>query len=121
MFVSTLLIKSHKKEEKSNSDFKDKRKHATKVQEDNQSTSQYKTFKSKMEGLEDAIFESGAMKHVTQFTKMLKEIADYVQIKYSSNAVWMIRDVECPNFSYPAEPVGCLVTSEERKTMWKKD
>ena len=41
----------------------------------------YKAFKSKVEGLEDAVFESGSVEHAAQFTKTLEGIADYVQIK----------------------------------------
>ena len=44
-----------------------------------QKASIYKAFKSKVDGLEDAAFESGAKKHATQFTKMLEEIANYLQ------------------------------------------
>ena len=36
----------------------------------------YKAFKSKIDGLEDTVFESGAMKHAAQFTKTLEEIAN---------------------------------------------
>ena len=41
----------------------------------------YKAFKSKVYGLEVAVFESRAVKHVAQFTKTLKEIAKYFQKK----------------------------------------
>ena len=38
-----------------------------------------KPFKSNVEGLVEACFESGTVKHAAQFTKMLEEIANYVQ------------------------------------------
>ena len=36
-------------------------------------------------GLKDAVFESGSVKHVAQFTETLEKIADYVQIKYNND------------------------------------
>ena len=56
-----------------------------KKQKGKQKTHQFKIFKSKVECLEDAVFESGMVKHATQFTMTLKDIIDYIQIKYNSN------------------------------------
>ena len=36
---------------------------------------------------------------------MLEDIADFIQVKYISNVVRMIRDVERPTFTYPTRPI----------------
>ena len=54
----------------------------------------YKPFKCKVEDVEDAVFESGAVKHAVQFMNMLKEVANHVQKKYSSDVVKMMKVVE---------------------------
>ena len=54
------------------------KKFIMKSQVGKQKTIQYKPLKSKTEGLEDAVFESSAVKHAAQFSKMLEEIARYV-------------------------------------------
>ena len=59
---------------------------------------QYKSFKSKVGGLKDAVFKSGAVKHAAQFTKRLEEIA-YVQKNYCSDVAKMTKDVEHPQFN----------------------
>ena len=61
-----------------NEEVKEKNKFIAKGQEGKQKTT-HKTFKSKVEGLDDAVFESGAVKHAAQFTKTHKEIAKYVK------------------------------------------
>ena len=61
----------------------------------------YKVFESKLEGLKDAVFDSGDEKCAAHFTKILEDIVSYVQITYSSNVEWMIRDVEQPIFTNP--------------------
>ena len=63
----------------SNEDIKEKKKFITKSQDGKHKSSIYKPFKSKVEGLEDAVFKSGAVKHAAQLTKMLEQIANYVQ------------------------------------------
>ena len=75
-----------------------KKKIVAKGQYGKQKSSLYKPFKSKVEGLEGAVFESGAVKHAYQFTKALEEIANYVQKKYNSDVAKMIKDVERPTF-----------------------
>ena len=45
-----------------------------------------------------------------QFTKTVEEIADYVQLKYNSDIARMIRDVECPVFKFPQQPLAQIVT-----------
>ena len=77
----------------------------TKSQDERQKTVQYKPFKCKVEGLEDAVFESCAVKHAVQFTKMLEEIAQYVLKKSNSDVAKMIKDVERPKFELPLHPV----------------
>ena len=62
----------------SNEEVKGEKKSIARGRDGRQKTTQYKPFKSKVEGLEDAIFESGAVKHATQFTKTLEEIAKYI-------------------------------------------
>ena len=63
----------------SNEEVKEEKKFNMKRQDGKQKTKIYKSFKSKVDGLEDAVFESGAMKCVAQFTKTLEEITNYVQ------------------------------------------
>ena len=92
----------------------------------------YKVFKSRVEGLKDAVFESGTVKHAVQFTKTLQEIVDYIQIKYNSDVARMIRDVEHPVFKFPQQPIAQVITDsngnpiQERFNkmemyIWKKD
>ena len=38
----------------------------------------YKTFKSKVEGVEGAMFQRRAVKHAANFTKLLEETVKYV-------------------------------------------
>ena len=80
-------------------------KFVAKGQDGKQKSSLYKPFKSKVEGLEDAVFESGAVKHAAQFTKTLEEIANYMEKKYNSNVAKMIKVVERPIFEFPVRPV----------------
>ena len=97
-----------------------KRKHAANGQDGKWRTPQYKAFKKKIEGLNIAVFKSRAVKYAAQFTKTLENIIDYVQIKYNSDVARMIRDVKQPIFTYPMQPVGCLVISKKEKTTWEK-
>ena len=69
----------------SNDDIKEEKKPALKSRESKTKISMYKTFKKKVEGLEEVVFKSGAVKHAAQITKMLEEIAKYVQVKYNSD------------------------------------
>ena len=80
----------------------------------------YKTFKSKVEDLEEAVFKSRAVKHTAQFTKTLKEITKYVQKKYNSDMAKMIKDVECPKFDFPAHPVPKIVVNPDRTMTQEK-
>ena len=52
----------------SNKEVKEEKKINMKGWGDKQKTSIYKPFKSKIDGLEDAVFESRATKHAVQFT-----------------------------------------------------
>ena len=67
-----------------NNKTKKEKKFIAKGRDSKQKTNHYKAFKGKVESLEDAIFESGEVKHAIQFTKMLEEIATYAQKKYNS-------------------------------------
>ena len=58
-----------------NQEMKGEKKFNAKGRDGKRKTSVYKPFKSKVEGLEDAVFESGAVKHAAQF----EEIANYIQ------------------------------------------
>ena len=76
----------------------------------------------KQEGLEGDIFENGAVIHPTQFTKTLKELANYVQVKYSSNVARMIQNVERPVFKYPTRCIGSQEKVGEMAIfIWRKD
>ena len=68
----------------SNNDVEDEKNFIARNRGGKRKIIQYKQFKSKVEGLEEAVFESRAMKHATQFTKMLEEISKYVKKKYNS-------------------------------------
>ena len=81
-------------------DIKEEKKFVAKGQDGKQKSSLYKPFKSKVEGLEDAVFESGAVRHAAQFTKTLGEIANYVQKKHNSNFAKTIKDMERPTFKF---------------------
>ena len=54
-------------------------KQAMEDRDDKRKQPPYEAFKSKVKGLEDAVFESGSVEHAAQFVKTLEEIADYVQ------------------------------------------
>ena len=71
---------------------------------------QYKAFKSRVEGFKDAVFEIGLIKHAAQFTKTLKEIADYVRIKYNGNMARTIRDMKRSVFKFPQQPTAQIIT-----------
>ena len=58
---------------------KDKKKFNVKGQDGKRKNSVYKPFKSKVIGLEEAVFKSEAVKHAAQFMKTLEEIANYIQ------------------------------------------
>ena len=51
---------------------------------------------------------------------MLEDIADFIQVKYNSNVVRMIRDVERPTFTYPTRPTGRMITLRRITTMQEK-
>ena len=85
-----------------------------------------------MDGLEDAVFENGAVKHAAQFTKTLEEIANYVQKKHNSDVAKMIKDVERPVLEFPARPIPKTILNsdgtitlekvdEMDSYVWKKD
>ena len=84
----------------------------------------YKTFKSTVEGQEEAVFESGAVKHAAQFMTTLEKIAKSVQKKYNNDVAKMIEDVECPEFTFPECPIPQVVKNmmarrcRERLTRW---
>ena len=94
---------------KMNSELKEEKKLATKGWDDKKKWLMHKAFKSRVEGLKDAVFESGSLKHAAQFTKTLEEIIDYIQIKYNSD-VAMIRDMECPVFKFLQQSMAQIVT-----------
>ena len=75
------------------------------------------TFKSNVEGLKEAVFESGAVKHATQFTETLKEKAKYVQKKYNSDVAKMIKDVEHPLFKFLPK----VITNPDGTTTQEQD
>ena len=63
----------------SNDEVKEEKKFIAKGRDGKQKRTHYKPFKSKFEGLDDAVFESGAVKRAPQFTKTLNEIAKCVK------------------------------------------
>ena len=115
-----------------NEEIRQEKKVNMKSQHGKWKTSIYKALKSKVDSLEDAVFESGAVKHAAQFTKTLEEIANYVQKKYNSDVAKMIKDVERSVFEFPARPLlKTILNSDGRITqekvdemdiyVWKKD
>ena len=66
------------------------------------------------------MFESSAVKHAAQFTKMLEEIANSVQNKYNSDVVKMIKDVECPIFKFPVHPAPKITLNPDGITTQEK-
>ena len=76
----------------------------------------------KVKGLKDTVFESVSVKHAVQFT----------QITLNSDVARMIRDVECPVFKFPKQPLAQIITDPNGKLIqerfnememyiWKKD
>ena len=63
----------------SNEDVKEE-KFIAKNRDGKRKTIQYKPFKSEVEGLEDAVVESGAVKYAVQFTKTLEEMSMFKKI-----------------------------------------
>ena len=61
----------------SNKEIKEEKRFIAKGQEGRWKMMQDK-LSNKVEGLEDAVFESGAVKHAAQFMKTLEEISKYV-------------------------------------------
>ena len=59
-----------------NEEMKDEKKFNAKGRDGKHKKLVYKPFKRKVNGLEDAVFESGAIKHAVQFTKTLEEITN---------------------------------------------
>ena len=80
----------------------------------------YKTFKSKAEGLKEAVFKSRAVKHNAQFTKTVEEIEKYVQKKFNSDEVKMIKDMERPKIDFPTRPVPKIVVNPDGTMIKKK-
>ena len=60
------------------------------------------------------------MKHADQFIKTLKEITNYVQKKYSSDIMKIIKNVEHPIFNFPVHPVPRMVRNLDGITMQEK-
>ena len=113
-------------------DVKEEKKITVKGWEGKQKLTVYKPFKRKVECLESAVFKSGAVKHAAQFMKMLEEITNYIQKKYNSDVVKMIKDMEYPTFEFPVWSVPRIIlnpdgTSIQEKIdkmdiyVWKKD
>ena len=65
----------------------EEKKFSTKHWDGRQRIAQYKAFKSKLEGLEDAAFERGAVKHAAKFSMTFEDIADPNQVQqwYGTN------------------------------------
>ena len=74
-----------------------------------------KQHKSKISKIEDDVFEIGAVKHASQFSKSLQNVADYVQIKYNSDMAEAIRTMEEQVFIYPDKPTVTYVKDESGK------
>ena len=55
--------------------------------------------KSKISRIENDFFETVAIKHASQFMKSLKNISDYVQIKYNNDIAEAIRMMEAPDLT----------------------
>ena len=70
--------------------------------------------------MEEALFKSGAVKHATQLTMTLEEIAKCIQIKYNGDVARMIKDVECLEFYFPEHLVPQVVTRIEIILMQEK-
>ena len=63
-----------------------------------------KTHKCKISKIEDDIFEIGAVNHASQFSKLLLNVTDYLQIKYNDDvaeAIWLMEEQV---FNYPEKP-----------------
>ena len=79
----------------SNKEIKEEKKFTAKGGEGKQKMMQYKTFKSKVEGLEDAVFEIEAVKYpVYQDSWRNSKICPK---KYNSNVAKMVKHMEWPS------------------------
>ena len=91
----------------------------------------YKQFKGEVIGLEEYAYESRAVKHAAQFTKISEAIANYVQVNYNTEVANAIRKLARPKFEMPSKPEHKKIISEDGKVtfedydevdifMWKK-
>ena len=55
------------------------------------------------------------MKHASQFSKSLQNVADYVQIMYNSDVAEAIRTMEEQVFTYPEKPTIIYVKDKNGK------
>ena len=90
---------------------KEEKKTAAKSHKSKKKVLVYKTFESKVKGLEEVVLKSEAVKHAAQFMKMLEEIVKYVQVKYNSGIARMIKDEECLEFIIAECPVTWVETN----------
>ena len=74
-----------------------------------------KPHKSKISKIVNDVFEIGAVKHASQFTKSLKNIADYAQIKYNNDVAEAIRIMEQLYLTYPEMPQPIIKKDETGK------
>ena len=86
VLASTLLKVNETRREMISYETKEEKWLAAKNSENKKKVSMYETFKSKIEGLEDAVLESGSVKHAGQFTKMLEEIAMF---RWNTTVRWL--------------------------------
>ena len=63
-----------------------------------------KPHRSKISRIENDVFEIGSVKHAFQFSKSLKNVANYLQMKYNNNVVEAIWTMGAPDFNYPEMP-----------------
>ena len=64
--------------------------------------------------VDDNIFEIGTVHYATQFTRLLMNIVDYVQIKYNSDMAEAIETIEAPTFTYPEKPTVSYVKDKTK-------
>ena len=79
-----------------------------------------KAFNSKIGKLDEDVFENSTVKHVAQFTMMLENIADYIQITYSKYVADARRNISIvrPEPTIMFNPDGNPVLSPQTRWMF---
>ena len=104
----------------SSDEIKEEKNIAANGRDDERRMPQYEAFKSELEGLQDAVFESGAVRLAAPFPNIPEDVADYVRVKYTGRVTRRIGEVERPMLAYPARPTAKTITLSDGTTTQEK-